>query len=233
MTLEASIGRYIADNPASAARHAEARKVMPGGNTRTVLHYEPFPLTFVRGEGARGREGELGAVHLPAAIGPEMDEGMHRPQEGHGLADVLVELAPHLEPAADVQPAEVIHVVHAERAARRRGEERGGRILADPVIGDRVPAVDDLLVRRVEHFERRHDLAGRHCLDLDGAERELVDALGEDAEVVLQRVARRPRGLHLDRFGRGRLRDCTEADGGGECEPCECERALAHDDPLE
>ena len=52
MTLEASIGRYIADNPASAARHAEARKVMPGGNTRTVLHYEPFPLTFVRGEGA-------------------------------------------------------------------------------------------------------------------------------------------------------------------------------------
>ena len=24
---------------------------MPGGNTRTVLHYEPFPLTFVRGEG--------------------------------------------------------------------------------------------------------------------------------------------------------------------------------------
>ena len=51
MSLDASIARYIADNPASAARHAQARKVMPGGNTRTVLHYEPFPLTFVRGEG--------------------------------------------------------------------------------------------------------------------------------------------------------------------------------------
>ncbi len=51
MNLEATIARYVADNPASAARHAEARKVMPGGNTRTVLHYEPFPLTFVRGEG--------------------------------------------------------------------------------------------------------------------------------------------------------------------------------------
>jgi glutamate-1-semialdehyde 2,1-aminomutase len=51
MSLDASIARYVEDNPASAARHAEARKVMPGGNTRTVLHYEPFPLTFVRGEG--------------------------------------------------------------------------------------------------------------------------------------------------------------------------------------
>ena len=51
MRLDAAIARYIRENPASAARHAEARKVMPGGNTRTVLHYEPFPLTFVRGEG--------------------------------------------------------------------------------------------------------------------------------------------------------------------------------------
>ena len=26
---------------------------MPGGNTRSVLHVPPFPLTIVRGEGAR------------------------------------------------------------------------------------------------------------------------------------------------------------------------------------
>jgi len=26
---------------------------MPGGNTRTVLYYDPFPLTFARGQGAR------------------------------------------------------------------------------------------------------------------------------------------------------------------------------------
>src|SRR5690242_8304647 len=26
---------------------------MPGGNTRTVIHLDPFPLTIVRGEGAR------------------------------------------------------------------------------------------------------------------------------------------------------------------------------------
>lgn len=44
--------RYTAANAASAARHAEARSAMPGGNTRTVLHYGPFPLTWTKGEGA-------------------------------------------------------------------------------------------------------------------------------------------------------------------------------------
>lgn len=45
--------RYIAANPRSQARHAEARQWMPGGNTRSVLHYDPFPLGILRGEGAR------------------------------------------------------------------------------------------------------------------------------------------------------------------------------------
>jgi len=39
-------------NPKSAAMHAKAAEVMPGGNTRTVLHYAPYPLTFAKGEGA-------------------------------------------------------------------------------------------------------------------------------------------------------------------------------------
>ena len=44
--------RYTATNPRSLARWESARAVMPGGNTRTVLHYDPFPLTMVKGEGA-------------------------------------------------------------------------------------------------------------------------------------------------------------------------------------
>jgi glutamate-1-semialdehyde 2,1-aminomutase len=44
---------YIARNPKSLARTVEATAVMPGGNTRTVLHYEPFPLGFTRGQGCR------------------------------------------------------------------------------------------------------------------------------------------------------------------------------------
>jgi glutamate-1-semialdehyde 2,1-aminomutase len=51
--LEDSEQRYVAANPGSRTRHAEACGAMPGGNTRSVLFYPPFPLTMVRGEGAR------------------------------------------------------------------------------------------------------------------------------------------------------------------------------------
>jgi glutamate-1-semialdehyde 2,1-aminomutase len=44
--------QYVARNPRSLAQHREATLAMPGGNTRTVLHYAPFPLTMARGEGA-------------------------------------------------------------------------------------------------------------------------------------------------------------------------------------
>jgi glutamate-1-semialdehyde 2,1-aminomutase len=45
--------RYIDRNPESQRRHEERAEVMPGGNTRSVIHVPPFPLTIVRGEGAR------------------------------------------------------------------------------------------------------------------------------------------------------------------------------------
>ena len=44
---------YVTRAPASLARYVEATTVMPGGNTRTVLHYAPFPLAMARAEGCR------------------------------------------------------------------------------------------------------------------------------------------------------------------------------------
>src|SRR6201996_7410071 len=44
---------YVTAAPRSMARYVEATTVMPGGNTRTVLHYAPFPLAMVRAEGCR------------------------------------------------------------------------------------------------------------------------------------------------------------------------------------
>jgi glutamate-1-semialdehyde 2,1-aminomutase len=44
--------RYVAANPLSLAADLEAERVMPGGNTRSVLHFDPFPLTMSSGEGA-------------------------------------------------------------------------------------------------------------------------------------------------------------------------------------
>jgi glutamate-1-semialdehyde 2,1-aminomutase len=46
------IERYVDRNPLSAARHERATKSMPGGNTRSILHVEPFPLAFERGQDA-------------------------------------------------------------------------------------------------------------------------------------------------------------------------------------
>ncbi len=43
---------YVARRPKSKAQHEAARTVMPGGNTRTVLFYAPFPICAARGEGA-------------------------------------------------------------------------------------------------------------------------------------------------------------------------------------
>lgn len=44
--------RYRAANPRSAERYREACEVLPGGNTRAAIYYDPFPLTMARGEGA-------------------------------------------------------------------------------------------------------------------------------------------------------------------------------------
>lgn len=50
--LDEAEARYRGANPLSLARHRAAGDAMPGGNTRTVLHYPPFPLTWSKGEGA-------------------------------------------------------------------------------------------------------------------------------------------------------------------------------------
>lgn len=43
---------YITRNPASHAIYKNATECLPGGNTRTVLHYAPFPLSINYAHGA-------------------------------------------------------------------------------------------------------------------------------------------------------------------------------------
>jgi glutamate-1-semialdehyde 2,1-aminomutase len=50
--IEDARERYKAANPLSDAAEENALQYLPGGNTRSVLHYEPFPLTMVSGKGA-------------------------------------------------------------------------------------------------------------------------------------------------------------------------------------
>ncbi|MBM3598918.1 MAG: aminotransferase class III-fold pyridoxal phosphate-dependent enzyme [Alphaproteobacteria bacterium] len=43
--------RYVRANGRSQARHEKAKGSLPGGNTRAVLYYPPFPVALDRGEG--------------------------------------------------------------------------------------------------------------------------------------------------------------------------------------
>src|SRR5438876_3779781 len=45
--------RYTNANPKSRKVHETALVPLPGGNTRTGIFYEPFPIAWVRGEGSR------------------------------------------------------------------------------------------------------------------------------------------------------------------------------------
>ncbi len=50
--LVAAHSSYADRRPRSAALAVAAAKVMPGGNTRTVLHFNPFPFRVERAEGS-------------------------------------------------------------------------------------------------------------------------------------------------------------------------------------
>ena len=50
--LDEEIAAYAARNPRSQAMFARAKQSLPGGNTRTGIHIDPFPLYADRGEGA-------------------------------------------------------------------------------------------------------------------------------------------------------------------------------------
>ncbi len=51
LVLTEAHARYVEANPASRVLHETAARSLPGGNTRTVLFFDPYPLTFVRGAG--------------------------------------------------------------------------------------------------------------------------------------------------------------------------------------
>lgn len=74
--------RFAKANPQSAARHNAAMASMPGGNTRAVLWYRPFPLTMVSGEGCTLTDMD---GHTYADFVSEYSAGLF----GHSNPDIL------------------------------------------------------------------------------------------------------------------------------------------------
>src|SRR5210317_724167 len=115
--IEDARTRFAAANPLSDAAEEDALRYLPGGNTRSVLHYEPFPLTMVSGEGAELTDldghryvdfvGEYSAglfghsdPRIKAAINEALDAGiaMGAPMKyERSLAALLCERYPALE----------------------------------------------------------------------------------------------------------------------------------------
>lgn len=102
-TLNVAIEQYRRAHPASERMHQQALGAMPGGNTRSVLYFDPFPLYMVRGEGS----------HLWDA-------------DGHRYLDALGEftagLYGHSDPAIRAAISEALHSglslsSHTEREA--------------------------------------------------------------------------------------------------------------------
>lgn len=100
---------YRARNPRSAAMWATASEVMPGGNTRASLWFEPFPLYMVRGEGAHLYDADghdyldfLGeftsgiAGHSPPALKHAISEALERGINLSAHNEIEAELAREL-----------------------------------------------------------------------------------------------------------------------------------------
>src|SRR5215217_1771974 len=52
------IADYRASSPRSASLHEAARRVMPGGDTRTVAFHAPYPLVITQGRGCRVQDAD-------------------------------------------------------------------------------------------------------------------------------------------------------------------------------
>lgn len=65
---------YKHNNPKSQNLHERAITILPGGNTRSVLHTDPFPIYMDRGEGNRlidvdGHRSAFQLLHILVAHG--------------------------------------------------------------------------------------------------------------------------------------------------------------------
>lgn len=53
VALAEAVAGFVAKRPKTEALHARAKAVMPGGNTRTVLFSQPFPIRVEKAQGSR------------------------------------------------------------------------------------------------------------------------------------------------------------------------------------
>lgn len=48
--IDTALARFVERHPESKRIHEDALRSLPGGNTRTLLHTAPFPISMRKGE---------------------------------------------------------------------------------------------------------------------------------------------------------------------------------------
>jgi glutamate-1-semialdehyde 2,1-aminomutase len=186
--------RYIANNSQSLAADKEAERYLPGGNTRTVLHYDPFPLTMVNGEGAELTDldghtyidcvGEFSAgifghsnQKIKSAIHQALDSGivMGAPSVNEReLAGILCERFPSLErlrfcnsgTEANIMALSVARVVTGrEKILAFNGAYHGG-VINFPIGGSPLNIPFDIVLSDYNNIEGTKQLISQYGNEL-------------------------------------------------------------------
>ncbi|MFP5219590.1 MAG: aspartate aminotransferase family protein [Actinomycetes bacterium] len=109
--------RFAAARPRTRALHEQAQQVMPGGNTRTVLYHQPFPLRVVRAWDA-----------------------LLEDADGHVYVDLLGEYSAGLY--GHSHPVVVKAMVDAVREGLSRGAHTHREVLLAEAVCERFPSME-------------------------------------------------------------------------------------------
>ena len=186
--------RYVTNNPKSKAAHMQARRYMPGGNTRTVLFHDPFPLRVISGHGTRitdadghqylnllgeytaGLFGHSNSV-IRAAIERALDNGISlSAQNFHEirLAELLCARFPSIERVRFTNSGTEANLLAIATARHHTGREKvmvmngayHGGVLAFGDGGIPINAPYDFVLGKFNQIEYTRNLIRRHAASL-------------------------------------------------------------------
>ena len=186
---------YTARNPESGRLYNDTLDAMPGGNTRTVLYYPPYPLALARGEGCLlwdvdGHEyvdflGEYTAglyghsePRILAAVKAALDDGIvlggHNTIEGRFAAQVTARFPSFDRVRFTNSGTEAnLMAIGAARAFTGRGKVmvmeggyHGGVLYFASAAGAKVNVTFDYVMGRFNEIEATRELIRGHASEL-------------------------------------------------------------------
>jgi len=115
--LDGAMANFVAKRPKTAAMHERAKAVMPGGNTRTVLFSQPFPIRIEKAEGSRLHDID---GHSYIDYVGEYSAGIY----GHSHPKIMAAVQDALAGGINLGAQHVREVAFAEAVAERFALER-------------------------------------------------------------------------------------------------------------